>query len=140
MKFYKKRKKEIMKKTLNVSLFLFALLFASCSGSVTGQSSAANGVVRLQNKQVCMVNDRFMNKDQMPVPVNNKTYYGCCAGCVTTLQNDSNSRYGLDMTTNEKVNKATAFIIKKPNTEDGVLYFASEANAIKYMQGMKSKH
>lgn len=124
------------------SFFFVTLLFAACTGSggskPVGQAIAP-GVIQLQHKQVCMINDRYMNKDQTPVPVGNKVYYGCCAACVGALQNNTASRYAPDGLTQEQVDKATAVIIPKPGTEDGVLYFASAANAIKYMQRSTAK-
>lgn len=81
-----------------------------------------------------MVNDKFMNKDQTPVPGSGKTYYGCCQGCVSTLKNDTASRFASDPTTGESVDKAEAFIIIKPGSKDEVLYFKSETNAKKYLK------
>lgn len=131
-----------MKNIITGSLLFVVLLFTSCSGSGSSKpegQAIAPGVIQLRNKQVCMVNDRYFNKDQMPVPVNNKVYYGCCAACVGALQNNTASRYAPDALTQEKVDKATAVIIPKPGTEDGVLYFASATNAIKYMQRSTAK-
>lgn len=132
-----------MKKITIGSLFFVVLLLVSCSGAVNSKpvgQAIAPGVIQLQNKQVCMVNDRYLNKDQIPVSVNNKVYYGCCAACVEALKNDTASRYALDGLTQEKVDKATAIIIPKPRTEDGVLYFVSAANAIEFMQHNTDKN
>ncbi len=126
-----------MKKIIVSSLLLSALFFSACSGTDNTQTvgqAIAPVIIKLQNKQVCMVNDRFMNKDQTPVPVNNKTYYGCCEGCVAALLNNPTSRYALDALTHQRVDKADAVIVRNPNTEDGVLYFASEVNAIAYLK------
>ena len=63
---------------------LFSLALFSCnSGSENGKDNKANAVnaafkfsdtaiTKLLNKQVCMVNNRFMNADQIAVPLNNK--------------------------------------------------------------------
>ena len=90
------------------------------------------GIVRLPNSQVCMVNNKFMNKDQIVVRIKNKTYYGCCEGCVKTLNENPASRAAIDPLTNKQVDKAIAYITAKPGTKDEVLYFISEANARKY--------
>jgi hypothetical protein len=88
---------------------------------------------QLVNSQVCMVNDQFMNKEQIPVRVGSKMYYGCCEGCVATLKNKITARTATDPLTEESVDKASAFIIIKPGTKDEVLYFASAANAKNYI-------
>lgn len=89
-------------------------------------------ITRLPNNQVCMVNNRFLNSDQIPVPINGKTYYGCCEGCVKMLNEDSTSHYTYDPLSNEQVDKATAFIIGKPGSKEDVFYFISELNANEY--------
>ena len=97
------------------------------------------GIDKLLNSQVCIVNDRFMCKDQIPVPVNDKTYYGCCEGCVAKIKNDSTSRYTSDPLTEEMVDKALAVIIVKPGTKDDVLYFKSETSVKKYIDHLQNK-
>lgn len=89
-------------------------------------------ISQLPNSQVCMVNNKFMNKEQTAVPVNGKTYYACCNACVGTLKNDSASRVAIDPLTGEHVDKATTYIFLKSGTKDEVQYFASVANATKY--------
>ncbi len=77
------------------------------------------------SSQVCMVNDQFMGKPQIPVEVQGRTYYGCCAMCKDKLNNQPESGTALDPVTGETVDKSTAVIV-----QDGagkVLYFASEA-------------
>ena len=123
---------------------LFSLALFSCnSGSENGKDNKANAVnpafkfsdtafTKLLNKQVYMVNNRFMNADQIAVPLNNKTYYGCCEGCVKTLNEDTTSRFTSDPLSGEEVDKAIAFIIGNPGTKEDVLYFKSETNAREY--------
>ena len=94
----------------------------------------AMGVRPLLHQQVCMVNNRFMGKDQIPVIANNKIYYGCCEGCVEALEKDDTYRFDFDPITGQKVDKATAVIIRKPDTSDGVVYFGSENSAKKYIE------
>ena len=89
-------------------------------------------ITKLANNQVCMVNNRFLNSNQIPVTVNGKTYYGCCEGCVKALKEDPASHITYDLLSNEEVDKATAFIIGKPGSFEDVLYFKSEANANEY--------
>jgi hypothetical protein len=103
------------------------------SGTLFKAQSASEGI-QLPNRQVCMVNNTFMNKDQIEVPIGNEKYYGCCPGCVKSLKEDTTYRYSLDSISNEKVDKAIAFIILKPGTKDEVLYFQSQTNASKYLE------
>lgn len=70
-----------------------------------------------------MVNDRYMGSDQIPVSVDGKTYYGCCAGCKDKLQNQAAARTALDPVTRKPVDKASAVIAR---TKTGkVMYFES---------------
>jgi YHS domain-containing protein len=75
---------------------------------------------------VCMVNDQFMGKPQIPVAVGGKTYFGCCAMCKDKLEQQLTARTSTDPVTGEPVDKATAVIAQ--NAEGSVLYFASETN------------
>ena len=40
---------------------------------------------RVETKKVCMVNNQVFEKDQIPVAVDGKTYYGCCEMCKERL-------------------------------------------------------
>ncbi len=87
----------------------------------------------VESKKVCFVNNQFMSSDQIPVIVDNKTYYGCCEGCVTKLQqNLGNVRFSIDPLTGEKVDKATAYIVLKQGGGIDVQYFASEKNYLAF--------
>jgi YHS domain-containing protein len=91
----------------------------------------APAVVKVADRSlVCMVNDQDMGKAQIPVVVEGKTYYGCCAMCKERLAKDANARTGVDPVSGKSVDKAKAVIGKRP---DGtVVYFESEANLRKY--------
>ena len=127
-----------------IIVVLFLLALTSCNSGIENEkgnnSTAANPIIKfsdtaitkLPNDQVCMVNNRFMSSLQIPVPLDNKTYYGCCEGCVKMLNEDTTSRLTFDPLSGEQVDKAIAFIIGKPGTKDDVLYFKSETNAIEY--------
>lgn len=82
---------------------------------------------QVPNDLVCMVNNAFMGKAQIAVPVNGKTYYGCCEMCVYRLNKEENSRMAVDPFSGKKVDKSEAYIVlKKANGE--VAYFESEEN------------
>ena len=136
-----------------VALVLFLLTFMSCNSigvsATNNKSSAAtatvifsdSGIIKLSNSQVCMINNRFMNSDQIPVPLNHKIYYGCCEGCVKALNEDSTSHYTSDPLSGEQVDKAIAFIIGKPGSKEDVLYFKNEKNAREYfLKNYQQKH
>lgn len=79
---------------------------------------------------VCMVNDMDMGKEQIPVVVEGRTYYGCCAMCKDRLARDASARTAVDPVSAKTVDKATAVIGRKP--DGSVLYFETEANLEKY--------
>jgi YHS domain-containing protein len=81
------------------------------------------------NEKVCMVNDRFMVVEQIPIEVDGITYYGCCQNCVKKLQeNIEGVRYAKDPISGKKVDKASATIVQ--NKEDGMVkYFESRSSA-----------
>lgn len=81
---------------------------------------------KVEASQVCMVNNVYMEKPQIPVKVGKQTYYGCCDMCAGTLNKDRSARFAIDPVSGKEVDKAKAVIGAKPNNE--VLYFESEKN------------
>jgi YHS domain-containing protein len=79
---------------------------------------------------VCMVNDMDMGKAQIPVVVEGRTYYGCCAMCKERLSKDAAIRAAVDPVSGKKVDKAKAVIGKRP--DGSVIYFESEKNLREY--------
>lgn len=77
-----------------------------------------------------MVNNQFMGRPQIPVTVDDKTYYGCCETCKGRLTSDPASRTAVDPVSGHAVDKATAVIAKAEN--GAVLYFESETTFAKY--------
>lgn len=82
---------------------------------------------------VCMVNNAYMGKPQIPVPVNGKTYYGCCEMCVGTLNNNKSARIGIDPFSKKPIDKTEAYIVLI-KVEGQVAYFESEQNFLKYKE------
>ena len=81
---------------------------------------------KLPNELVCMVNNAYMGKSQIPVKVMDKTYYGCCEMCKNTLAKEAGKRVAVDPVSGKEVDKAKAVIGAQ---EDGrVFYFESEEN------------
>lgn len=80
--------------------------------------------------QVCMVNDQFMGREQIPVVVEGKTYFGCCEMCKGRLASDASHRTAKDPVSGKMVDKATAVIGKRESGD--VVYFENEANFAAY--------
>ena len=118
-------------------LTLAAGLTSACSkdtspGSATmSPSPQSNGLTEVADKSlVCMVNNTYMGKAQIPVEVDGKTYFGCCPMCKERLANEPETRTAIDPVTGETVDKATAVIAK--DADGNVLYFATAANLGRY--------
>ena len=86
---------------------------------------------QVPNELVCMVNDAYMGKPQIPVPVDGKTYYGCCKMCVGTLNEKESARTAIDPFSNKPVDKTEAYIVLMKE-EGEVAYFESKENYLKY--------
>lgn len=74
---------------------------------------------------VCMVNDAFMGKEQLAVPFNGKTYYGCCEMCKSRIPKDASVRRATDPYSGKTIDKATAYIVMT-GAEGAVTYFENE--------------
>jgi YHS domain-containing protein len=89
------------------------------------------GITRVTDpSQVCMVNDQYMGKPQIPVEVEGRTYYGCCPMCKDKLDNQASARLAQDPVTGEQVDKASAIMVQ--DADGKILYFASEATLSRY--------
>lgn len=138
-----------MKKSINIIwIALISMGFVSCNNS-EGKKDVVQEVVQpeivqqeivkteklgvnyqvgdhVPSELVCMVNNAYMGKPQMPVPVDGKTYYGCCEMCVGKLNQEESSRMGTDPFSGKQVDKSEAYIVL--SGEDGrVNYFESES-------------
>ncbi|QED37150.1 hypothetical protein FK178_05240 [Antarcticibacterium arcticum] len=93
---------------------------------------------QVPNELVCMVNDAFMAKIQIPIGVNGKIYYGCCNMCVETLNEKETARMAVDPLTGEAVDKSEAFIVLV-NKRGKVAYYKSEASYKNALEAGKIK-
>ncbi len=119
---------------------LFAALLLACREEAPAPSSSTAATATAKRSTltrvasaslVCMVNDRFMGAEQIPVNVDGKTYYGCCAACKDKLQTSAAARTAADPVTGASVDKAAAVIAK---TDSGkVLYFESEQSLARWV-------
>jgi YHS domain-containing protein len=130
-----------MKKAINIIwIALISMAFVSCNNSEGKKDVVQQEIVKTEklgvnyqvgdhvpSELVCMVNNAYMGKLQMPVPVDGKTYYGCCEMCVGKLNQEESARMGTDPYSGKQVDKSEAYIVL--SGEDGrVNYFESEAN------------
>ena len=106
----------------------FVCLLAFALGAAQAGEKAE--LKRVETKKVCMVNNQVFEKDQIPVAVDGKTYYGCCEMCKERLAKDAAARTGTDPVTGKPVDKATAVIAAMPDGK--VLYFESQETYEKY--------
>lgn len=79
-----------------------------------------------------MINNQYMGKAQIPVTVDGKTYFGCCAMCKKRLEQDAESRMATDPLSGGRVDKADAVIGKAASGE--VFYFENEGNLRQFAQ------
>jgi YHS domain-containing protein len=125
---------------LLAAIFL-PILFIACTREASApsqtqspQSTVAalpSGWSRVSDpSQVCMVNDQFMGRAQIPVVVDGRTYFGCCPACKEKLENQSEMRTGRDPVTGQQVDKAKAVIVQDASGK--VLYFESEETLKRY--------
>lgn len=102
------------------------------SGSEENKSAEKNTpeLKQVESKYVCMVTDRLFNKEQIPVEVEGKTYYGCCDMCKGRLANDSDIRKGTDPLTENKVDKAQS--VKAADSNGQIFYFEDKQNLVEF--------
>src|SRR5215470_13910627 len=102
----------------------FLAIVCVAVGIALASPAVAETLARVQAKRVCMVNDTVFPKDQIPVAVDGKTYFGCCEMCKGRLAQDASIRQSTDPVSGKAVDKAKAVIGAK---HDGkVLYFESD--------------
>lgn len=93
----------------------------------------AEPLQRVEPVRVCMVNNTVFPRDQIPVEVDGKTYFGCCEMCKGRLAKDASIRTATDPVSGATVDKATAVIGAGPDGK--VQYFESEETFAKYGKG-----
>jgi YHS domain-containing protein len=113
------------------ALSILALtLTASALAAAEPPDTAAPAVQRVESKKVCMVTNAVFAKDQIPVVVEGRTYYGCCEMCKERLAKDAAARVAVDPVSGKKVDKAKAVI--GVTAEGDVVYFENEKNLAEY--------
>jgi YHS domain-containing protein len=113
---------------LTTTLVLTALVLA--------RPTLADPLKRVQPKRVCMVNNTVFDKDQIPVAVEGKTYFGCCEMCKGRLAQDAAIRQATDPVSGKPVDKAKAVVGATPDGK--ALYFESEKTFAAYQKRKSS--
>lgn len=111
-----------------IAVFTLSLqrVYADDSNQSAAEKQSQSVISPIESKYVCMINNQSFNKEQIPVEIEGKTYYGCCQMCEGKLKSDPSSRTAVDPVSNKEVDKATAVI---GTMSDGtVYYFESEEN------------
>jgi len=96
------------------------------NASATGLPAPGAVALVTDRSLVCMVNDAYMGRPQIPVEVAGLTYYGCCEMCKTRLAREPATRSAVDPVSHRPVDKATAVIAVDHGGT--VWYFENEAN------------
>ncbi len=125
--------KRVLYKTMLLTVVI--TLVSLSIGYIIRQAHAGLSLQKVQLEQVCMVNDSFGGKPQIPVMVDDKTYYGCCPGCAERIKNDISVRITTDPVSGANVDKAKA--ITGADDKGKVFYFESEENFNKYAETIK---
>ena len=111
-------------------LFTLLLATAAFADDVKDAVKPNGKLTRVETKTVCMINEHAMGKEQIPIEIEGRTYYGCCEMCKKALAADAAKRVAVDPVSGKQVDKATAVIASQ---EDGrVFYFENEANLAKH--------
>lgn len=95
-------------------------------------AASAATLKQVESRFVCMVNDAVFDREQIPVEVDGRTYFGCCPMCKQRLAEDPAARQAKDPVTGELVDKATAVVAARP--DGSVLYFASAKTLSDYVE------
>lgn len=132
-------------KTLCLSVAMSFCMIASIAALSTSLSAAPQGpseqpkeqgLVQVEAKYVCMINNQRFNKEQIPVAVGKLTYYGCCEMCKDKLRNDAKSRAAIDPVSKKKVDKGTAVI--GVDADGSAYYFENAENLKQFKPDSKS--
>lgn len=111
--------------TAVLAVLALALSFAAFAGE---EKKAP--LKKVDPSKVCMINEQFMDKEQIPVKVDGKTYYGCCEMCKKALASDASKRVAIDPVSLKEVDKAKAVI--GADEKGKVHYFENEENLRKF--------
>ena len=113
----------------SLALILF-ISFGSFTQAENSPHQTSSSLTAVDSKYVCMMTDQKFAKEQIPVEVEGKTYYGCCEMCKAKIKNSPESRAATDPVSGNRVDKAEAVIGAAP--DGSVFYFESEENLAQF--------
>lgn len=122
----------MIKKSVSItSLFYMLITTLALSFSIAAQADETGPALKqVDSNHVCMITDQEFAREQIPVEVEGKTYYGCCEMCKAKLNNNPESRVATDPVSGNSVDKAEAVIGAAPDGK--VYYFESEENLTQF--------
>lgn len=118
-----------MKKYSALFTFLVVVIAIAALGTHV-QAEQSSALKPLDAKYVCMITNQEFVREQIPVEVEGKTYYGCCEMCKAKIKNNPQSRVAVDPISGKQVDKAEAVIGAAP--DGSIYYFESEENFAQY--------
>lgn len=113
-------------------LKLFAIVLTVALAVSNANAATQTALKKVEPRFVCMINNKFMGHEQIPVKVEGRTYYGCCPMCKAKLEGSAKARTAVDPVSKKPVDKASAVIGAK--ADGSVLYFESEKNFKAYRE------
>ncbi len=116
--------------TLKLFVLSFIALALFMTGSAIADESPESSLKEVEGKKVCMITNQLFVKDQIPVDLEGKTYYGCCEMCEAKLKDNPESRVATDPVSGNKVDKSEAVI--GAASDGSIYYFESEENLKSY--------
>lgn len=126
----------MLKKIVFIVAFAFLIAPSFATTAISAQQTSSSAVQPVKHSDVCMVQNRHGIMKMIPVEVDGKMYYGCCAGCVGKLKYNPAVRSAKDPVTGKEVDKSKAFIVGNP---DGtVIYFETKETAEIFFAAGKS--
>lgn len=96
------------------------------AADINSEPSGSGTLQKVEARKVCMINNRVMANDQIPVTIGDRTYFGCCPMCKERLEREEGARTAVDPVSGLKVDKALAVIGATATGE--VHYFESAEN------------
>jgi len=115
-------------RTLLLGAFLIVLNLTSLEAVAAPEEGEKLTIVEAE--YVCMVNNKLFDREQIPVTVEDKIYYGCCPMCKERLEKIAQIRTSIDPVSGNQVDKASAIIGAQANRT--VHYFENEQNLKKF--------
>ncbi len=119
-----------MNLTKAIFLNVLALIAIISFGTAIQAQDQSSNLKPLDAKYVCMITNQEFAREQIPVEVDGKTYYGCCEMCKAKIKNNPESRVAIDPVSGNQVDKAVAVIGAAP--DGSIYYFESEENFGQY--------